>query len=50
MSTCGAALVDLHLGATMVVMIHRNFRSKEGRIKPSQRFRIKAQSGFVVGN
>ena len=27
------ALADLHLGATMVLMIHPNFRGKEGRIK-----------------
>src|SRR5687768_10246656 len=30
----------------MVLMIHRNFGGKEGPNKPSQRFFIKAQSGF----
>jgi len=30
------ALADWHLGATMVVMIHRNFRGKEGKIKQTE--------------
>ena len=32
------ALADLHLGAMMIVMIHRNFRGKEGRIKQNRVF------------
>jgi hypothetical protein len=32
------ALADLHLSAMMLLMIHRSFRGKEGRIEEPERY------------